>query len=54
MTKSTQDKIWQAQNDADTLKRAEEIKMDKPRFASAQTQIRKDVKAANNIIKGRK
>ena len=45
---------WQAKCDADTLKRAKEIEMDKSRLNNATNAIQKELEAANNVLKENK
>ena len=47
---SKSDKEWEAEQAADTLVRAEEIKKDKPLFKRAMTELRKRQKAANKLL----
>lgn len=48
---TAEEKRWQAEDDARALRRAEEIKLDKSRFNSAQGIIKKELKALQSIAK---
>jgi hypothetical protein len=50
-SRTAEDRKWQRQNDADTLKRAAEIKLDKTRFNDAQKELKVMQKALNNALK---
>lgn len=47
MTK--EDLKWQAKSDVDALRRADEIRMDKARFARAQKEAQAQVRAISSI-----
>ena len=42
---------WQAQDDARTLRMAEEIKCDPKRFTAAQNKAMKEMNAMKNVVK---
>jgi len=44
------DARWQAEEDARTLQRAEEIKADSKRYAAALKILRKQVKVMNKVV----
>ena len=51
MAKDAQEKQWETENAASTLKRAEEIKANKPLLKRAQTQLKKEQQAINKAVK---
>lgn len=48
---TTQDRIWQAEDDARTLARAEEIRKDAKRLNLAKAQANKMIKDQENSLK---
>ena len=50
-TMAYNDKKWQAEDDARTLMRAEEIKRDKARINAAQAQAKKQMEELAKVIK---
>lgn len=49
MTKEEQ--AWQVRSDLDTLRRADEIKADKKRFARVQKEAQNQMNSINKIVK---
>lgn len=49
MTK--EEKMWQVRNDLDTIRRADEIRADKKRFAAVQKEAQAQIKSINSVVK---
>lgn len=52
--RAADEKQWQARSDLQTLRQAEEIRVDKARTAAARTEAQKELKALNKITGGKK
>jgi hypothetical protein len=49
MTK--EEKMWQVRNDLDTIRRADEIRADKKRFAAVQKEAQAQIKSIGSVVK---
>ncbi len=50
---SLDEKVWRAQSDLDTLRRAMEIKNDSNRYAAVQGEAKKQMAALGGLVKSK-